>query len=296
MIKDCCFKLLFIPLIILEIACSQKEEHIKNARRFIKELNYERALIEILNYRESNDTEIQYLLGFCYLKKNEPNEAKVYFKNCLEIDTLFKDSIITLYNNLAKNALRISDLNKALALYQDLSDLVPDYKEADNLFLIGDLNFEQGNYPSAISAYKRAFSVDSTSPVAKKSIKKFIKSLVECDSIERALKIARAEFKKSKVAENVLQLGEIEYLMGLKFFNQAELDSARNMFTDVIAMGEPKSLLDDSYFYLGEIQYAKDSLDRAIESYKKVLRLNPYQKGELVKKAQERIKEIKEKR
>jgi hypothetical protein len=34
----------------------------------------------------------------------------------------------------------------------------------------------------------------------------------------------------------------------------------------------------------------------ALDAYKKVLRLNPYQKGDLVPKAQARIKEIQEKK
>jgi hypothetical protein len=38
----------------------------------------------------------------------------------------------------------------------------------------------------------------------------------------------------------------------------------------------------------------RDNFPPALEAYKKVLRLNPYEKGELVKKAKARIEEIKE--
>jgi tetratricopeptide (TPR) repeat protein len=66
-------------------------------------------------------------------------------------------------------------------------------------------------------------------------------------------------------------------------------------FELIISMQEPKSLLDDAYFFVGEIYLKRNNLDKALEAYKKVLRLNPYEKGEVVRKAKERIKEIKEK-
>ncbi len=283
-------------IIFLFIFCSQKEVHITNARKFINQFNYDRALMEILNYREIKDSEIQYLLGYCYLKKNEYEEAKKYFNQSLKIDSLFKDSIIQIYSMLAKNALKISDLEKAVSLYQDLANLIPDYNQANNLFIVGDLNFEQGNYISALGAYRKALAIDSNSSTARASIKKLIKCFIECDSLESALNLAEQEYKRSKVAENILQLGEIKYRIGERLFNHGLLDSAGIVFSAVIALQEPKSLLDETYFYLGEIQYAQDSLSAALELYKKVLRLNPYQKGEIVKRAQERIKEIREKK
>jgi len=53
--------------------------------------------------------------------------------------------------------------------------------------------------------------------------------------------------------------------------------------------------LDDAHFYLGEIYLKKNMLGAALKAYKKVLRLNPYEKGEIIKQTKERIKEIKEK-
>lgn len=288
---------LFIFAVILGLVlCSQKKERINNARRFINELNYERAIMEILNYRNENDAEVSYLLGYCYLKKNEYEEAGRYFEKSLQISSLFKDSIIAVYISMAKKFLKISDLNRALVLYQELVRLIPDYKEADNLFLIGDLNFEQGNFPAAIAAYRKGFEIDTASAIAKKAMKNYIKALIECDSLRLALTLAEEEYKKSKTAENIIRLGEIKYLLGLKLFNSGFPDSARNLLSAVISLQEPKSLIDDAYFYMGEIFYSLDSLDQAIDAYKRVIRLNPYQKGELVKKAQERLREIRERK
>ncbi len=287
-------KIIFVIILGL-LACSQKQKHISNARIFINQWNYDRALIEILKYREDKDAEVQYLLGYCYFGKNEYNEAENYFKNTLSIDSVFRDSIINIYTDAAKRAIKISELSKALQFYKTLTDIIPDYKQADNLFLVADLNFKQENYPGALLGYLRAFEIDSMSDNARKSVKNFLKSLIECDSLELALRIALKEYKRAKTSENILILGEINYLIGKKLYGKGLYDSAIVFFKEVNTNQEPKSLVDDACFYLGEIYYAQGNFNQAIDYYKKVVRLNPYQKGELVQKSQARIKEIKEK-
>jgi len=281
--------------ILFFINCSNKTEHIKKAREFIKKWDYDRALTEIISYRKEQDAEVQYLLGYCYLKKNVFEEAANYFKNSLAIDDLFKDSIINIYDKLAKNALRINEPERALIFYQEAAKLVPEYEQASNLFLIAGLNFKKGNYPAALKAFMRAFEIDSTSEQAKKAKYNYIKTLKECDSLEQALHLAEEEYEKLKTAANMLQLNEIRFELGRKLFTEGALDSASLFFEQILAMQEPKSLLDISYFYMGEIHLKKGDQSTALKMYKKVLRLNPYEKGEIVKKAKERIKELKEK-
>jgi len=273
--------------------CAQKEERIKNARKFMGQWNYDRALTELIAFRSASDPEIHYLIGSCYLRKNEYDEAALYFGRSLKTDSTFRDSILKIYASLAKNALAINDLPRALRHYQDLARLIPDYNQANNLFVIGDLNFNQGNFYSAMEAYFKALEIDSLSKRARGILPKLIKSLVESDSLDRALFISTREYEKLKVAENLLTMSEIKFTIGQKLFQAEVYDSAKTYFRSIIDQQEPKSLLDDSYFFLGEIHLKTDSVGAALEAYKKVLRLNPYQKGDIVKKAQDRINEIK---
>ncbi len=239
------------------ICCSPKTQHVSNARKFINQWNYDRALIEILKYREDKDAVIQYLLGYCYFGKNEYAQAKEHFNNSLSIDSFFRDSIISLYTNAAKKALKISDLSKTLQFYQTLADLTPDYQQADNLFLIADLNFQQGNYPAAMCGYLKAFEIDSISETARKHVKNLLKALIECDSLETARKIALKQYQRLRSSENLLMLGEINYLVGQRLYNRGLVDSAVTFFKEVISSQEPKSLLDDACFYLGEIYFGQ---------------------------------------
>jgi tetratricopeptide (TPR) repeat protein len=279
--------------IILVTGCSREAERIRNARRFISEWNYDRALMEVLNYRNSNNPEIQYIIGYCYLRKNEYDEAAKYFQQSLAIDTVYRDTIIRIYTNIARNAVKIGDLDKALFLYQELAKTTPGFEQAQNLFLMGDMNFEQGNFPAAAMAYRRAIEIDSSSAASKKARRKLIKALVECDSIELAYELARKEYDRSKIAENVLQLGEIMFALGKRLFESGRIDSAKSFFKAMVEHQEPKSLLDETYFYIGEIYLQQDSSAAALEAYKRVLKLNPYQKGEFVRRARMRIEELK---
>jgi len=173
--------------------------------------------------------------------------------------------------------------------------LVPTYEQTNNLFLIGDLNFDNGNYPASIQAYTKALAIDSISKQARRVKQKLVKALFENNSLYKALLLAQEQYEKLKTAANLLQLSEIHFALGHNLLNEGLLDSAQVFFELIISMQEPKSLLDDAYFFVGEIYLKRNNLDKALEAYKKVLRLNPYEKGEIVRKAKERIKEIKEK-
>ncbi len=103
------------------------------------------------------------------------------------------------------------------------------------------------------------------------------------------------EYERLETAANLLLLSEIEMALGIKYFETGILDSAEIYFGHIIASQEPKSMLDDAYYYTAEVYYMRGNIDAALEYYKKVLRLDPYQKGEMTIKAKERIQEIKEK-
>jgi tetratricopeptide (TPR) repeat protein len=290
-----CFSIT-IFLIIATTGCTRRDERVANAREFISQWNYDRALTEIISFRNDKDAELQYLIGYCYLRKNEHAEAFQYFKNSLDIDTTFRDSIIRIYNVLSENAIKINEPERALFLYQEITKLVPEYEQSSNLFLIGDLNYDSNNFDAAIRAYTRALEIDSTSDQAKVARPRLIRALAAIGRYDKALAMSEAEYERIETAANLLLLSEIELALGIRYFDAGRLDSAEVYFGHIIANQEPKSMLDDAYYYTAEIYYRKGDMDAAHEYYKKVLRLDPYQKGELTKKAKERITEIKEKK
>jgi tetratricopeptide (TPR) repeat protein len=197
---------------------------------------------------------------------------------------------------LSQNAIKINEPERALFLYQEVTKLVPEYEQASNLFLIGNLNYESNNYEAAVKAYTRALQIDSTSDEAKSAKPRLIRSLAATGNYATALAMSETEYEKLKTAANLLLLSEIKLALGVNHFEAGILDSAEIYFGHIIANQEPKSMLDDAYYYTAEVYYMRGNTDAALEYYKKVQRLDPYQKGEMTKKAKERIQEIKEKK
>ncbi len=288
-----CFALIAAFLLLLP-ACSPREERVRNARDFIRQWNYDRALTELISYRRYADPEIQYLLGFCYLKKNELGEAQTYFGRSLSLDSTFRDSIIKIYNDLAQNALRINEPERALTMYRMIEELLPGHVQSRNLFLVADLNYAKGNYPQAMLAYFDAFARDSTSDIARKAMRSFINALIECDSLKKAYVLAQIEYANLKTAANLHQLNNIKYRIGQRMAAAGFPDSALILFNAIVHDNEPRSLVDKALFNIGEIHFAGEDYGSALDAYKKVLRLNPYEKGEIVAKTKNRIREIKE--
>jgi tetratricopeptide (TPR) repeat protein len=137
----------------------------------------------LISLREDKDPAILYILGYCYLRKNETAEAANYFSRALAQDSSFADSITDIYTKLAKNALKVNEMNRAVLLYDELSKLVPNAVGADDLFLIGDVNYDQGNHLVVIQAYQKALAIDSLSPTARKARSRLIRSLLASDSL-----------------------------------------------------------------------------------------------------------------
>jgi tetratricopeptide (TPR) repeat protein len=67
---------------------------------------------------------------------------------------------------------------------------------------------------------------------------------------------------------------------------------ALEKFELVIEFGAPQTSLDDAWFERGELLFTLGRFDEAIESYQKVLELNPARTGRLVRLAEDRIRAI----
>lgn len=60
----------------------------------------------------------------------------------------------------------------------------------------------------------------------------------------------------------------------------------------MIALGAPQTLLEQAHFLQGELHLALGDRERALEAYERVLALNPSRTGILVRRAEQRIRDI----
>ena len=60
----------------------------------------------------------------------------------------------------------------------------------------------------------------------------------------------------------------------------------------LIELGVPRTHMDEAHFFRGEMLLARGDTDAALAAYNRVLQLNPSRTGALVRRADERIRQI----
>ncbi|MEO0225387.1 MAG: tetratricopeptide repeat protein, partial [candidate division WOR-3 bacterium] len=98
-------KRLFLFLVLL--ACDSRDYRISRAREFMQNWNYDRAMMELGRIKNNKDAEANFLLGQCYMGKNNYDEAYNSFRQAAQLDTTYIDSICAIYKNLIQKALKI---------------------------------------------------------------------------------------------------------------------------------------------------------------------------------------------
>lgn len=278
------------------LCCSDRNYRVNKARDFIRNWDYERALIELTPFKKARDGEILFLLGECSIGKNNYPLAREHFKRAIELDSLYIDSVNQIYKILVQKSLKVDDSERAIFFFDELLMLSPRlFFEPGFLFLMGDIYYQAQNYEKAAATYEEGMKIDSTSRAARDVLARLLESYEKTNNLAKALRLVEAEYERTKSSLLLVRLGKYYFDIGLAYFHKDLTDSARLYFEKLIDRNSPQSLLDDAHFYLGELVFRAGNYAEARFYYEKVLKLNPYRKGEIVEKAKTRLDEIKSK-
>ena len=92
-------------------------------------------------------------------------------------------------------------------------------------------------------------------------------------------------------------MGNIIFSIAEEKFMKNDYNEAINLINEFIAVGKPKSLLDDAYLLLGDTYFELKEYHKAIPAYNKVKELNNvklYGSQDTYIKANEKLKKIAE--
>ncbi len=283
-----------ILFFLILLGCTNRDYRINKAREFMQSWNYERALVELNPFKDKRDAMAHYLIGQCYLGKNNYEEARNYFKEAIQFDTIYIDSVDPVYKSLIQKSMKIEDTERAAFFFDQLLSLSPrPFFEPSFLFLMGDIYYNSKNYEKAAATYEKGMGLDSTSSAAKEVLTRLIESYEKSNNLRKALPLVEARYQKTKSSLFLVRLGKYYFDIALSSFEERSIDTARLYFEKVIESNTPQSMVDDAYFYLGEISFKLGNLSDAQTFYEKVIRLNPYRKGVVFEKAKARLEEIK---
>jgi TolA-binding protein len=233
-----------------------------------------------------------YMLGDCYLKTNEKNNARAAFseaavlKGDKEVEENAKFNSAKLAYELGMHQLAINELNAFIFKYDRTT------KKEEAKEVLGNLYLTTNNYKDALQVLQ---TLDNKSPKTQKALQKVAFSraieLINDKQISDAISLLQLSLKypidNNLVAGAHFWMGEIEYNKK----NYLQAISAYNRFIEVAAVSNnlPENVnLNFANYNLGYCHLKMQQYAKAI-SYFKTCGLKAMQKGKLATDAELRI-------
>lgn len=205
------------------------------------------------------------LLAFCYAEKDKNyEEALAYHFLLLEHSIGLKDTtrIVTAYNNIAKNYLRIGDFSQALS-YNDLAYVYYNKTTLTNRWILTDIRYKAfehlGNIDSAYHYFKQ-FHNDMWKLLQEQE-KLYLKNLEE--QYQNDKKTAVIKSREQQLIFIITLLGVIALATVLLFRKNRQINQKNNIISR--QLGELTRTLEQKQVLLSELQHrVKNNLQHVI--------------------------------
>lgn len=243
--------------------------------------------------------EVLVRLAHGYAGLDRVDEAAEYYSRLLAHDSTYVDQAVADFLAMARRAYRTGDrarLARSLERLEEIrSGAVPD----ELALPFARYYYELDEYAKALPLYLSTLSTapDSVRSQIQFELGRSYKELGECG---RALEHFQTFLERRSVGE---QAADARWHAGQCAYELAQEDrvagrpgEALERLELVIELGAPQATLDDAWFERGELLFTLGRFDEAIESYEKVLELNPSRAGRLVRLAEDRIRAIRYRR
>lgn len=284
-----------IGFVVISLLCvagcaNEQRTRVAAAKKLLARRNFGGAIAELASYKEKKDGEIQFLLGACYLGDGKLGDATFHFYQAIKAKPELQDSVAFRWTKRALELNRVGDFDRAVRCFEKAVVLKPDL--GASLFILGDIFFNKGEYARAAENYVKGLEGSADSLSRAKAYEGLVKSYMQVGDWAQAQQAAEKGINERHYFLAVLQ-GEVAYNFARTMYGNGNLDSAQVLVGRTIEIGRPTYLLDDAYYLLGEILFAKADFANAQSAYESVLRHDPYLRGGLVRRVEERLKMIK---
>jgi len=277
---------LYLAVLLLGGACARNA--VDEAKRLINNREFNKA---ILILKQDNSPAALFLLGKIQLRLNYPIDAFKSFDKVVKGPPLYKKDVLTQLLRFAyamdkngKDYLASRAYEKVLSLNENI-DLGMGYKT------LGKWYYNKEEYEKAIPLFQKALFV----PPKDDNIRlMLIKANMKIGNMEDAMNITEEGMKISNNWQFRYMDGKLGYILGEKYYKDEKYDNALLMLSKTITIGLPEVVQDDAYFLIGKIYFNEKNYKEAEACLKKVLELNPFTKGKIVREAEERLKVLKE--
>ena len=277
-----------VILLLATLFLSCVRNAVDEAKELVKNRKFNEA---ILILKQDNSPSALFLLGQIQLRLNHPINAFKSFDKAMRESPQYKKLIIARLLNFAhtmdergKDYLASRAYEKVLSFDENV-DLGMGYKT------LGEWYYNKEEYEEAIPLLQKALFVSPQNDDIRLML---IRANMKIDNMKDALNITKEGMKISNDWQFRYMDGKLGYILGEKYYKDGKYNDALLMLSKTIATGLPEVLKDDAYFLMGKIHFNKKDYKEAEACFKKVVELNPFTKGKIVRETQERLNVLKE--
>lgn len=291
------WRLLVGSLLLLPACAEPGGEALERGDRLLGQGRVDAAIAEYrLALRQAGDTqEVLLRLGHAYAVKGEPDESILYYERLLERDSSYLYQVAGDLAGAARDALERGSRETMSRALQPLLrmglGLIPD----DLRLALARYYWEDAEHAQALPLYLSVVRASGeVTPAVYYETGRAYEELGGChESLEYF------EDYLSRAERDAPDLAGARWHYGNCLFSTAEAEreagrprSALGMLERMIELGVPQTLLDRAHFLRGELHLALGNSEAALAAYREVLRLNPTRSGLLVRRAEDRIRDI----
>lgn len=288
------------------LACQDNETAIARGDRLWADSNFSGARAEYrLAATQSADEDALARLAHAHARTGDLDAARDAYAALIERDPRFADQAAADFLLLARRALRRGDEYGVATAVDAAVALRPELQLPEFELPLARYYSEGGDPERALQHYRRALLV--TPPDSAPRLLYEMGLLEENrDRCARAMALFRGARHHAQRAgssehggrwrqlmtESRWHVGNCAFVLAQEARAQGQVTDALRWLETTISLGEPENLLDQAWFERGETLYGIGRFDDALESYRKVLERNPARAGQLVRRAERRIDEI----
>jgi tetratricopeptide (TPR) repeat protein len=244
---------------------------------------------------------IKLIIGDAYFEQNKFEEANEYFEDYRRESKSDMDR--ELRYRMGYVAYQLKDFEEAIKLFEEVG-IAKDSLSQFNAYYLGGLYLKKDNYRFAANAYGQAkilnFNVDiaeeshfqlaklylkqGNTTAAVKELSSFIEKYPESSYLTEVNELLSEAYLNSNAYDQAIKFLEsienkslklktayqkVTFYQGAEYFNQANYYRAMQLFQKSVEYPQDKSLLGETYFWMGESYSTGKKYKEAISSYEK---------------------------
>ena len=243
--------------------------------------------------RQGDAAEAYARVGHTYASLDRVEEARDFYRRATDRDRRWANQAGTDMLHLARDAESRSDRFQMAFAAETALEFIPGLSVEELALPLARHYFGDGDFGRAIPLYLRALA--SAPDSAADVLMEVGTAFEEVGDCERGLgffEIFRAQARPRDRNEVDWHIGTCSFALGRQRRADGEVEEALQLVGRTIEVGEPKNILSQVWFERGEIMSEMGECDSAVEAYRMVRALDPASTGELVRRAEERIDEL----